>query len=81
MDLFWSKVMPACVANYPWGVDFSADWSAKKWQKSLKEKISEMDESEFDLFLAGVVMSASKAMIMGVDLTEKINLFRDLRNS
>lgn len=81
MDLFWSKVMPACVANYSWGSGFSADWSAKKWQKSLKEKIVEMDDAEFDLFLAEVVMSASKAMIMGVELTEKINLFRSLRNS
>ena len=79
MDPFWNKVMPACVSNYPWGSEFSAELSIKKWEKGIKEKIQAMDDSEFDLFLAGVVMSASKALLMGKDLTDKINLFRELR--
>jgi hypothetical protein len=79
MDPFWNKVMPTCVANYPWGKEFSDDFSQKKWEKGLKEKIKAMDEAEFNLFLAGVVMSASKLQLMGVSLTEKINLFRELR--
>ena len=53
--------------------------SQKKWESGLKSKIKAMDEAEFDLFLAGIVMSASKLQLMGVTLTEKINLFRELR--
>lgn len=79
MDPFWNKVMPACVSNYPWGGEFSADFSAKKWEKGLKTKLQAMDDAEFDLFLAGVVMSSSKVLLMGKDLTDKINLFRELR--
>ncbi|HEX9007993.1 MAG TPA: hypothetical protein VF837_01915 [Patescibacteria group bacterium] len=79
MDPFWNKVMPACVANYPWGKEFAGELSQKKWEKGLKNKIQKMDDSEFDLFLAGVVMSASKEQLMGVNLTEKINFFRELR--
>ena len=79
MDLFWSKVMPACVASYPWGSEFTAEMSQVKWQKGLKKKIQMMDEGEFDLFLASVVMTSAKAQLMGVELTEKITFFRGLR--
>ena len=44
----------------------------------MKEKIKAMDDSEFDLFLAGVVMSASKEQMMGVSLTEKVNVFKGM---
>ena len=54
--------------------------SAKKWQDGIKAKVAAMDEDEFDLFLAGVVMAASKAQMMGVMLTEKIEYFRSLRS-
>jgi hypothetical protein len=80
MDLFWSKVMPASIVNYSWSKDFSADMSAKKWQDGIKAKVAAMDEDEFDLFLAGVVMAASKAQMMGVTLTEKVEYFRSLRS-
>jgi len=80
MDLFWSKVMPASIVNYSWSKDFSAGMSTKKWQEGIKAKVAAMDEDEFDLFLAGVVMAASKAQIMGVTLTEKVEYFRSLRN-
>lgn len=79
MDPFWSKVMPASVASYSWCGEFDGVTSKKKWEDGLKAKIRAMDESEFDLFLAAVVMSASKLQLMGVELTEKINLFRELR--
>jgi hypothetical protein len=79
MDLFWSKVMPASIANYSWSKDFSAGMSVKKWQEGLKAKIQAMDSDEFDLFLAGVVMASSRAQIMGVLLTEKVEYFRSLR--
>jgi hypothetical protein len=79
MDLFWSKVMPASIVNYSWSKDFTASMSQKKWQDGIKAKVQAMDNDEFDLFLAGVVMAASRAQMMGVTLTEKIEYFRQLR--
>jgi hypothetical protein len=79
MDLFWNKIMPVAVANYPWSGEFSAEMSPKKWEKNIALKVEKMSEDEFDLFLAAVVMQASKAQMMGVGLTEKITFFRSLR--
>ena len=72
--------MPASIVNYSWSKDFSAGMSAKKWQEGIKAKVMAMDEDVFDLFLAGVVMAASRAQIMGVTLTEKVEYFRSLRS-
>jgi hypothetical protein len=79
MDKFWTEVMPACVANFAWGKDFTPKMSIEKWQKGIKSKIQAMDDAEFDLFLAGMVMSAAKQQLMGVELTEKVQFFRSLR--
>jgi len=46
----------------------------------LKSRLKKMDEAEFDLFLAEVVMTAARKQIMGVDLTEKVEFLRDLRS-
>jgi hypothetical protein len=72
--------MPASIVNYSWSKDFTASMSQKKWQEGIKAKVVAMDDDEFDLFLAGVVMASSKAQIMGVSLTEKIEYFRSLRS-
>lgn len=79
MDAFWSKVMPAAIANYSWAGDFGPETTEEAWKKGLAKRIKSMDESEFDLFLAGVVMNSAREQMMGVDLTEKINYFRSLR--
>jgi len=79
MDLFWSKVMPACIASYSWGGEFAPEMTPEKWQRGLKSKVRAMDDAEFDLFLASVVMISAKEQLMGVELTEKINFFRSLR--
>jgi len=71
--------MPACVASYSWGGEFAAEMPEEKWQKGLKSKVQAMDDGEFDLFLASVVMISAKEQMMGVGLTEKINFFRSLR--
>lgn len=71
--------MPASIVNYSWSKDFTPAMSQKKWQDGIKAKVQAMDEDEFDLFLAGVVMAASRAQMMGVSLTEKIEYFRGLR--
>ncbi|KKS93138.1 MAG: hypothetical protein UW68_C0021G0011 [Candidatus Collierbacteria bacterium GW2011_GWB1_44_6] len=79
MDLFWTKIMPECVSKYPWGGEFTAKMSLKKFQEGIKAKIKAMDENEFDLFLAAVVMQASRDQMMGVNLTEKVGFLRGLR--
>ncbi|NCP47358.1 hypothetical protein COT86_04530 [Candidatus Collierbacteria bacterium CG10_big_fil_rev_8_21_14_0_10_43_36] len=79
MDLFWTKIIPECVAKYPWGGEFTAKMSLKRYQEGIKSKIKAMDENEFDLFLAAVVMQASRDQMMGVNLTEKVGFLRGLR--
>jgi len=80
MDIFWNKIMPVCVAKYPWGGEFTPEMSAKKWEQNIADKIRNMTEDEFDLFLASVVMQASKDQVMGILLTEKVSFFRGLRD-
>jgi hypothetical protein len=79
MDLFWKKVMPASITKYPWAGEMSKLKSVSAWEVSLKKKIAKMDNDEFNLFLAGVVMASGAAGMMGVDLTEKIQMFKKLR--
>jgi hypothetical protein len=79
MDLFWTKVMPNSVNKYPWGGEFSKVKSVKGWEEGLAKRIKKMDDSEFNLFLACVVMTSGQAQYMGVDLSEKIQLFKELR--
>jgi len=80
MDVFWNKIMPACISKYSWSKEFSAEMSPKKWQENIAAKVKAMDENEFDLFLACMVMQASKDQMMGVGLTEKVAFFRSLRD-
>ncbi len=72
--------MPEAVSKYPWAGEFNAKMSIKKWQEGIKAKVQTMDENEFDLFLASVVMQASRDQMMGVDLTEKVAFLRNLRS-
>ena len=78
--MFWKKIMPACIEDFPWSGDLSKCSNEKEWGKGLKGKVNKMDEREFDLFLAEVVMAAAKKQIMGVDLTEKIEFLKALRD-
>ncbi len=79
MDVFWTKIMPTCVMQFPWGNEFNAKMSVKKWEENIAVKVAKMNEDEFDLFLAAVVMQSSKDQMMGLLLTEKIAFFRSLR--
>ena len=71
--------MPSCVATFDWGKNYSSDFGTKKAQADLAKRIKSMSDDEFDLFLSCVVMGSSKAQIMGLVLTEKIQFFRSLR--
>ncbi|MBU1071358.1 hypothetical protein KKG65_03005 [Patescibacteria group bacterium] len=79
MNIFWNKAMPVAVADYDWSEEYSKIRTQKGWKAFLQRKIKKMDRGEFDLFLAAVVMEAAKKQIMGVDLTEKVEMFRELR--
>ena len=80
MNIFWNKAMPVAVANYDWSEEILKLKTQKAWKSFLQVKIKQMDRAKFDLFLAAVVMEAAKKQVMGVDLTEKVEMFRELRN-
>ena len=76
---FWKEVMPACVSGYAWGKALVGCKTQKSFEEGLKGKIKSMDDGEFDLFTAGIVMESARKQIMGVDLTAQIGFLRDLR--
>lgn len=73
--------MPACVTDFNWGKDMLTLNSEKAWTKSLSGVLSGLDDDEFNLFLAKVVIKASGAGVVGVDLTEKVGILRGMRES
>ena len=73
--------MPVAVAGYSWGEELCKLRTQKVWKAFLKPRLKKMNVKEFDLFLASVVMEAAKKQVMGVDLTEKVDMFRELKNS
>lgn len=79
MDKFWNQVMPTCVSDFEWGSKLVSLSTEKAWEKSLKGTLSGLDDDEFNLFLAKVVIKASGAGVVGVDLTQKVALLRELR--
>ena len=79
MNIFWNKAMPVAMANYDWFGEYSKIRTQKAWKVFLQRKIKKMNVAEFDLFLAAVVMEAAKKQVMGVELTEKIDMFRELK--
>ncbi len=73
--------MPVCVSDFDWGSKCLTLNSVKEWEKTLKLVLVGLDEDEFNLFLAKVVIKASGAGVVGKDLTEKVTLLKDLRVS
>ena len=71
--------MPVAFANYDWFGEYSKLRTQKAWKAFLQRKIKKMNVAEFDLFLAAVVIEAAKKQVMGVDLTEKVEMLRELR--
>lgn len=71
--------MPACVADFKWGDGLVTNNSQVSWEKTLRGVLASLDDDEFNLFLAKVVIKASGAGVVGKDLTEKVVLLRELR--
>jgi len=72
--------MPIAVANYDWSEEYFRIKTQKGWKAFLKTRLKKMDRAKFDLFLSAMVIEAAKKQVMGVDLTEKVELMRELRN-
>lgn len=79
MNKFWTQVMPACISEFEWGKSLSTVDLENDWEKSLKGIFAKMVEAEFNVFLAKMVIKASSAGVQGVELTEKVALFKGLR--
>lgn len=80
-DNFWIKVLPACAEGFGWGGDLCKKTGNGEFKTGLCEVFQKMDDSEFNMFLAKVVIKASGSGIVGVDLTERIGELKDLRTA
>lgn len=76
---FWTEVMPGLAARFCWEKDFLVKFERDGWEKCLKNVVKRMDDEEFNLFMAQVVMEAAGKQIMGVNLTEQIEVIKALR--
>jgi hypothetical protein len=71
--------MPGLSKKFCWEKSFLVKFEKEGWEKCLKELVRRMDDEEFNLFMAQVVMEAAGKQIMGVDLTEQIGVIKALR--
>ncbi len=79
VEKFWNKVVPDCVRGFEWGSGLGVFESRVELQKSLKSMVHGLDEAEFDVFTAQLVIKASGMGVVGVELTEIVNWFKELR--
>ncbi len=75
---FWKTVLPDLSIQF--GLDkVNTKGSVRALEMGLRKVIKKMDEDEFNVFLAQIVIKASGKAIMGVDLTKQIEIIRTLR--
>ena len=79
VERFWNEVVPECVSRFEWGSGLKKLEGKVKVQKTLKTVLKDLDEAEFDLFTAQLVIKASALGVVGVELTEIIGWFKELR--
>lgn len=72
--------MPDCVSGLSWGKELGNIEGEEEWKKTLESNLCELDEEEFDVFLAQLVIKASGKGVVGKDLTGTIELMREWRN-
>lgn len=73
--------MPACLAEMHKDDGLVDCVQIEKWEVSLKEIIKKMDNSEFNILMAQMVIKASGQGIVGLDLTAGVAWLKELRNS
>jgi hypothetical protein len=76
---FWTEIIPALATRFCWEKSVMVKFEKDGWEKCLKSLIKDMDDEEFQLFMAQVVMTAASKQIMGVDLTAQIGVIKALR--
>lgn len=72
--------MPDCVSGLSWGKELGGVEGEDEWKKTLKNHLSQLDEEEFDVFLAQLVIKASGKGVVGKDLTGTVELMRQWRD-
>ena len=75
---FWKTVLPGLEEQFGLEKGLAAK-NLSTLEKGLKKTIDKMDNDEFNLLMAQVVIKASAKQIMGVDLTAQIVALRELR--
>ncbi len=76
---FWEVVAPALVDRFDWGKGLASKVGKSGWNRGLQTVVTGMDDEEFNLFMAQVVMAAASKQIMGEELTKKIKFLKGLR--
>ncbi|MBI1872146.1 hypothetical protein HYS10_01870 [Candidatus Collierbacteria bacterium] len=76
---FWKQILPDLKDQFGLEGKLTISSRVSDWEKSIKKAIKKMDQDEFNLFLAQVVIKASSKQIMGVDLTAQIQALKELR--
>lgn len=79
-DRFWTNIVPVCLADIKNGEKLASVLRAKGANKNFSQQLKNMDQAEFNLLLAKVVIKASGQGIVGLDLTERIGLLKSLRS-
>ena len=77
-ERFWNEIVPECAKSFKWGENLAVG-SKTELQKSLKSVVKNLDEAEFDVFTAQLVIKASGMGVVGAELTEIVTWFQGLR--
>jgi hypothetical protein len=77
-DKFWTSIVPVCLADAKDGEKLAGLLRSKGLNKSFSQYLKNLDESEFNLFLAKLVIKASGQGVVGVQLTEKIGQLKEM---
>lgn len=76
---FWKHILPDLAVRFELGKEVTQATRVADLERGLKKVIKKMDDDEFNVFLAQVVIRASAKQIMGVDLTKQIESLQGLR--
>lgn len=75
----WNQVLPQCIGSFSWGEGLALFKTAEAWRRPLGEALKGLDEEEFKIFLAKLVITASGKGVVGAELTEAIRVLREWR--
>jgi len=75
---FWKQILPELTTQFELS-KVNMKGSVSTLETGLKKVIRKMDDDEFNVFLAQVVIKASSKQIMGIDLTKQIMALKALK--